>query len=366
MALHEKPTPILPDTPYALCITSLLSTSVRILAPVIGIQNAKAFLRDTGGNVEIFLPFYNWHGKNGTIRPTAFSMFRFFRQLYGAKGLRVMHAGYADQKFLTFKKRFFLNIADPRSREENVRRLRSELAVIKKLRHKYSIATPVLYVLHFGRVEKGISRSVAHETVVSVVRDIMPDAQKSGVCITTENVYSMSGYEHVGVLLPQVGDILHRIGTEWVDRGVLGWTFDLAHALLAYQGNYNAIERDLLPILPLCVHVHVNHPRTIRSRSGKALSKWGRGDDYHVAPVIIPRRELFWNLLRSTIVKSRIPQWKTLTYEVGLEVPVLHSLTGGSSFREVRLGYSALNRFCNHQEEAFDVDAICRYLDRHG
>jgi hypothetical protein len=287
-----------------------------------------------------------------------------FRKLlgkYGMTDLRSFHGGYAGQGFLL--SRFFLNPADPRLLKQNVARLRLEIQLLGKLREVFKINHPLIYVLHCGRKEKGIGREESIQAAVSTIKAVMEDALKAGVCVSLENVYSHPGDEEIGTLFGGLKDLLIQIGQEWIDRGVLGCTLDPAHALLTYSGNYDALEKDLEQLLPWFVHIHVNHPRTARNKTGELFSEWSLGDDNHNAPVKIPLRTRYWSLLGKVIVNSKIARWRTITYEVNWAVPFLQTIFGGSPIDEVRIGWEALDRFCNHATEKFDVAAVERYID---
>lgn len=351
----------LSEGPHAICIPSFLAACLRTVGSFYQRTAAQAFLKRAGQHVEVFLPFYNWLDERGAVRQIALQEFRLLSRFYGMTDLRVTHAGYAGQGFLFA--RFYMNPADPRAHEATVSRIRQELKLLRLLRQEYAIPHPLLYVLHCGRREKGAGWRESVQAAVATVRAVLEDAAAAGVCVSVENMYSQPGGEAIGVTLPDLGDILAQVGTEWIDRGVLGWTFDPSHALLAYSGNYDAIERDLQPLLPSCVHLHVNHPWTRRNRGGEFLSEWKRGDDYHSAPVRIPHRTRYWSLLRETIMKSRIPAWRTITYEVNWAVPILRPVFGGSLLSEVSIGFEALERFCNHPTEHLDVAAVERYID---
>lgn len=324
-------------------------------------QAAQSFLKRAGRHVEVFLPFYNWFDDQGNVRRLALKEFRLLRRFYRMNDLRAVHAGYSGQGFLFA--RYFMNPADPRTQTQTVERIRREIRLVGQLRTQLKITHPVLYVLHCGRRERSMGWRESFQSVVATVRAVLDDAVAANVCVTLENLYSQPGAESIGIMLPDIGELLSQVGREWVDRGALGWTFDPSHALLAYSGNYDAIERDVRPLLRDCVHLHVNHPWARRDRAGKFTSAWGKGDDYHAAPIHIPHRTRYWNLLSETIKNSRIPQWRTLTYEVNWAVPLLRPLFGGSPLSTLELGYDALDRFCNHPTEALDVPAIERYID---
>lgn len=347
--------------PYVVCITSFLAAFLRTVGSVYQRRAAQSFLRQSGRHVEVFLPFYNWFDEQGAVRHLALQEFHFLRRFYGMDDLRVVHAGYPGQGFLLA--RFYMNPADPRTQKQVVERIRRELRLIQRLRNELQVTHPILYVLHCGRRDRAIGWRESFQSVVATTRAVLNDAAAANVCISLENLYSQPGAEAIGTTLNDIGELLEQVGREWVTRGVLGWTFDPSHALLAYSGNYDAIERDLASVVSDCVHLHVNHPRATKDRAGKLLSEWGRGDDYHAAPVNIPERARYWSLLGETIRKSRIPEWRTLTYEVNWAAPLLRPLFGGSPLSLVALGYDALDRFCNHPSEALDVPAIERYID---
>lgn len=352
---------MLSEGPYAVCITSFLAAFLRLIGSLYQRRAAQAFLKEAGKHVEVFLPFYNWFDEQGRVRQIALQEFRLMSRFYGMTNLRVAHAGYASQGFLLT--RFYMNPADPRTQAQTVERIRRELRLLGLLRREYRIVHPLLYVLHCGRREKNLGWRESFQSAVATVRAVLDDALESGVCVSVENMHPQQGGEMIGTTLTDLGELLAQVGTEWVDRGVLGWTFDPSHALIAYSGNYDAIERDVKPLLPSCVHLHVNHPWIARDRAGQLFSEWGRGDDYHAAPVRIPHRVRFWSLVREAIAESRIPEWRTITYEVNWAVPILRPIFGGSKLPEVRIGFEALERFCNHPTERLDVPAIERYID---
>lgn len=352
---------VLSERPYAICIPSFLAAFLRTVGVFYRRREAREFLKIVGKHIEVFLPFYNWFDEQGGIRRIALQQFHFLRKFYGMEDLRVVHAGYAGQGFLL--SRFYMNPADPRSQRHVVARIKQEMRLLARLRQELALQNPLLYVLHCGQRERGTGWRESFQATVATVRAVLEDALAAGVCVSVENIYSRPNAEQIGTTLTDIGELLTKVGSAWVERGVLGWTFDPAHALIAYSGNYDAIERDLAPVVSACVHLHVNHPWTSRNRAGEIFSAWGRGDDYHSAPVGIPHRTRYWALLAETIQRSRIPAWRTLTYEVNWSVPLLKSVFGGSPLRDVRIGYEALERFCNHPTERLDVPAIERYID---
>ena len=346
---------------YHVTVTTFLASFLRKFGLFYKRAPSRDFLFDAGKNLEIFLPFYKWFDAKKNVKPKTLKHFKEMLKSYGMTDLRSLHAGYAGQGFLLT--RFFMNLSDPRVKKENVDRLKREIALIKVMREELEINHPVIYVIHCGRREKGIGKGESLQACIASIKAIMPDAFSAGVCISVENVYSHPGEEEVGTVLGNLQEILLGIGRKWLDNGVLGWTFDPAHALLTYSGNYDAIEADIKEILPWCGHIHVNHPRTVKKRTGELFSEWSLGDDNHNAPVLIPHRTRYWNLLKMVIENSRIPLWRTITYEVNWSVPGLETIFGGSSLKEIKIGWEALNRFCNHPEEKFDVPAIERYID---
>ena len=322
---------------------------------------AWALAKEMGKNVEIFLPFFKWFGVKQEIRQEVIEEFKNTLKEYGMVDLRSFHGGYAGQGFLL--SRFFMNPSDPRLYEQNVSRLRREIKLLGQLRKVFKIEHPVIYVLHCGRREKGIGKEESVQAAVSTIKAIMDDALSAGICISLENTYSHPGEEEIGTLFGGLKRVLELIGQEWIDRGVLGCTLDPAHALLTYSGNYDALEKDLAELLPWFVHIHVNHPRTARNKTGELFSEWSLGDDNHNAPVKIPFRTRYWSLLGRVITNSKISSWRTITYEVNWAVPMLQTIFGGSPLNEVSVGWKALERFCNHPTEKFDVPAIERYID---
>lgn len=347
--------------PYKICITTFLGKFLQNIGYFYQRKEAKLFIKEAGKDMEIFLPFFKWFDGSHKISSVTVRYFKKMLKKYGMSELRSFHAGYAGQGFLL--ERFFMNPSDPRSHRENVKRLKRELALIGELKKEFSISRPVIYVIHGGRREKGIGWEESVQACISTIKNVLPAAEKAGVCLSLENVYSHPGEEEIGTTLSSVKYILREIGLEWVEKGVLGWTFDPAHALLTYSGNYDAIERELQDLLPWCVHVHVNHPRTSRNGAGELFSEWNLGDDNHNAPVVIPHRSRYWSLLRDVIVKSRIGYHKTITYEVNWAVPFLRLIFGGSNLKEARIGWEALDRFCNHPSERFDVSKIEEFID---
>lgn len=346
---------------YKICITSFLARFLYGVGLFYDRKSAQALLKLTAKNVEIFLPFFKWFGVRKEIQDRTVEEFKKLLHRYGMTDLRSFHGGYAGQGFLL--SRFFFNPGDPRLLKQNIVRLRLDLRLLGKLREIFKITHPIIYVLHCGRKEKGIGREESIQATVATIRAVMEDAAAAGVCVSIENVYSHPGEEEIGTMFDGLKDILARIGQEWLDRGILGCTIDPAHALLAYSGNYEAIEKDITAVLPWCVHIHVNHPRTAKNKTGELFSEWSLGDDNHNAPVKIPNRTRYWSLLGKVIVSSKIPLWRTITYEVNWSVPLLRTIFGGSPLSEVKLGWQALDRFCNHPAERFDVPAIERYID---
>jgi len=351
------------NSPYKISITTFLAMFVRNAGSFYSTKEANSFLGLASNNLELFIPFFKWFDQKGKIRKIALDNFYKLLKGFGMTDIRSVHAGYSGQGFLL--SRFFMNPADPRVSKQTSERIYREIELLGIIKRELKIEHPVLYVLHAGRKEKGISRAESVQSLVAVVRSVMEVAQKSGVCVTIENVFSYPGEEALGTILDEVADVLKQIGTEWIDKGVLGWTFDPAHALIAYSGNYDAIERDIKSILPFCNLIHVNHPKTTQKRRGEFLSQWGTGDDNHTAPLKIPRRTRYWNLMKEVILNSKISSLFTVTYEVNWAIPGLGFIFGGSKLSEVRLGLLALDRFCNHPQERFDVPAIERYIDAH-
>lgn len=324
-------------------------------------KKAFEFSKQAGKNVEIFLPFFNWFNAKSEIRQEVVEEFKQTLKRYGMADLRSFHGGYAGQGFLL--SRFFMNPGDPRILKKNIQNMRREIKLLGVLRQIFKINHPLIYVLHCGRKEKGIGREESIQATVSSIKAVMEDAFSAGVCISLENTYSHPGEEEIGTFLGGLRDVIAQIGTEWIERGTLGCTFDPAHALLTYSGNYDALEKDLKELLPWFVHIHVNHPRTAKNKTGELFSEWSLGDDNHNAPVKIPHRTRYWSLLGKVIKDSKISQWRTITYEVNWAVPMLQTIFGGSPLNEVKVGWQALDRFCNHPTERFDVPAIERYID---
>lgn len=315
---------------------------------------AKSFLRLAGSNLELFVPFFKWFDQKGRIRKIAMNDFYKFLKGFSMTDVRSVHAGYSGQGFLL--PRFFMNPADPRTQKQTANRVCREMELLGEIKKELKIEHPILYVLHAGRIEKGISREKSKQTLVEVVKSVMEAAQKSGVSVSIENIFSCTKENNLGTALGEVGDILRGIGKEWTQNGTLGWTFDLAHALIAYDGDYDAIERDIKDVLPFCNLVHVNHPKLLKT--GK--NKW---DDHHSAPVKIPNRARYWNLVKSVILGSKISSFFSVTYEVNWAVPGLEFIFGGSRLSEASLGLKALDHFCNDPQEKFDVPALERYID---
>lgn len=346
---------------YKICITSFLARFLRVVGFFVDHKKATELSRLTGKNVEIFLPFFNWFNVKSEIRQDVVKEFKETLTGYGMTDLRSFHAAYAGQGFLL--SRFFMNPGDPRILKQNIRNMRREIKLLDVLRQTFKIDHPLIYVLHCGRKEKGIGKGESIQATVSSIKAVMEDAYSVGVCISLENTYSHPGEEEIGTFFGGLKDVLTQIGPEWIERGVLGCTLDPAHALLTYSGNYDALEKDLADLLPWFVHIHVNHPRTARNKTGELFSEWSLGDDNHNAPVKIPNRTRYWSLLGKVITSSKIAQWRTITYEVNWAVPVLQTIFGGSPLREVKVGWEALERFCNHPTERFDVRAIESYID---
>jgi len=346
---------------YQICITSFLARFLRVVGFFIDREQASSFSKLVGKNVEIFLPFFNWFNVKSEIRQGVIKEFKDTLEGYGMTDIRSFHGGYAGQGFLL--SRFFLNPSDPRLLKQNIQNMRREIKLLGVLRETFKIEHPLIYVLHCGRKEKGIGKGESIQAAVSSIKAVMEDAYSAGVCISLENTYSHPGEEEIGTFFGGLKDILTQIGSEWVDLDVLGCTLDPAHALLTYSGNYDALEKDLEELLPWFVHIHVNHPRTARNKTGELFSEWSLGDDNHNAPINIPNRTRYWSLLGKVITSSKISSWRTITYEVNWAVPMLQAIFGGSPLNEVRVGWEALNRFCNHPTEKFDVPAIERYID---
>ncbi len=351
----------LAQEPYKICITSFLARFLRVVGFFVDHKKAVGLSRLMEKNVEIFLPFFNWFNIKSEIRQEVVNEFKKTLEGYGMTDLRSFHGGYAGQGFLL--SRFFMNPGDPRILKQNIRNMQREINLLGELRKVFKIEHPIIYVLHCGRREKGIGREESIQATVSSIKSVMGDALTAGVCISLENTYSHPGEEEIGTFFGSLKDVLSQIGVEWIERGVLGCTLDPAHALLTYSGNYDALEKDLAELLPWFVHIHVNHPRTARNKTGELFSEWSLGDDNHNAPVKIPNRTRYWSLLGKVIANSKISSWRTITYEVNWAVPILRAIFGGSPLNEVRVGWEALERFCNHPTERFDVPAIERYID---
>lgn len=347
--------------PYKICITSFLARTLIIFGKYFNRKKVRNFLQYAAKDVEIFLPFYKWFDVKKEVRSEIVNEFRKVLREYGMSDLRSFHAGYSGQGFLLT--RFYMNPSDPRMVKENTDRLKREIGLIGKLRQEFHIDHPIIFVLHCGRKEKGIGREESILACISVLKAVLKEAEDHGVCLSVENVFSEPGQEEIGTVFSGLRRIIQDIGQEWVEKGVLGCTLDPAHALLTYSGNYDAIEKDLVEILPFLVHIHVNHPRTAVNRAGKIFTEWSAGNDDHTAPVKIPERNRYWSFLGKAIQGSKISKWRTLTYEVNWAVPIFRVMFGGSNIDEVRIGWQALDRFCNHPTEAFDVPAIERYID---
>jgi len=324
-------------------------------------KKVQDFLKYAVKDVEIFLPFYKWFDTKKEVRQEIIGEFGKVLEEYGMSGLRSFHAGYSGQGFLLT--RFYMNPSDPRLVKENIERLTREIKLIGRLREEFQVSHPIIFVLHCGRREKGIGREESIFACVSVLKAVLKVAEDAGVCLSIENVFSEPGQEEIGTIFSGLKGIIQDTGQEWVEKGVLGCTLDPAHALLTYSGNYDAIEKDLAEILPFLIHIHVNHPRTAVNRAGKIFTEWSAGNDDHTAPVKIPDRGRYWSFLGRVIQGSKISKWRMLTYEVNWAVPILRVMFGGSNIDDVRIGWQALERFCNHPQEKFDVPAIERYID---
>ncbi len=345
---------------YNIGITTFLAMSLRILGPVFSIREAKAFLREAGKNIELFVPFYQWFGKKGELDNLAIRQYRFLQRAYGIEKLNVVHAGYSGRG--AYSKRFFMNPANSALKKSTIEKIRGELNLIGLLRRELKIDNRIIYVLHPGVIEPGDPVRRAEKSCADIMRSVEEDARRNGVCVSIENLYSYHDERQLGSELGEIGDILGMLDPSDIEDGVFGWTYDLAHSLISYGGDYDIIRKEARPLFKYCVQLHINHPR-IERHGGRLKSEWDEEDDHHLAPVLMPMRNQYWSLMAEAINKSRVPEWRTLTYEVNWGMPVIRKLAGGSPLRHVIIGYHALRHFLEDPAEMLDASAIERYID---
>ncbi len=112
-----------------------------------------------------------------------------------------------------------------------------------------------LFVIHLGR--SGGKRKEELGRLVRVMRQVEPVAAEHKVVIGIENVFdAMKGYS-LGSEFSDIAEIVHA-----VDSPFVGVTFDFAHALIHYRGDYDKIRQEIkkYDLLKHIAHLHLTAP----------------------------------------------------------------------------------------------------------
>lgn len=311
-------------------LTSFLVNALRYGGATVFNRRARAFLAHMGRHREFFLPFvYRWRDPRPAAQATALRSLHSLVERDNLAPPRVFHAPFAG-RFGARARDWYRNLTDADSIDEHREALRRECRWLGLVRRDFGLPGRILYVLHLGRRH---GRSVAEASAVAraVLEPAVECAHDAGVVLALENVAAhANGREHLGARLSEIGDLLSKLG----DRpgGPLGWTFDLAHAMLAYPDNPSALQADAQSLLPALIHIHINAPRW--PPEGLA---WA---DRHEAPhADVP---LLWDLFRTALQGPQYQEFRTVTYEVNWRVPFLARVFGGSSVGAIIRGYQLI------------------------
>lgn len=321
-------------------ITSYLTGLLKYAGPVCAPRAAAAFLERAGREREVFLPFfYRWFDHRQWAQDHALRLIKVAVAREGITPPSVFHAPFPGRRHGTISRNYYRDLADPSRVEEHRAALQRECAFLGRVRKEFGIQEQMVYILHLG-LRRGEGEDTALRAALAAIQPAVEDAREHGVVLAPENVADRSGStEHLGARLPEIGEVLDRLGRAQSDAP-LGWTFDLSHALLAYRGDAEAITRDLKTLLPYLVHIHINTPRFYPSEQ-----PWA---DRHEAPTEGFRP--LWDLFRLALNSPRFRAFGGITYEVNWAAPFLNPLVGGSDLAAVVAGYDLV---CRTAAEAF-------------
>lgn len=334
--------------PPTLLLTSFLVGVLKHAGPVCSPRKAAAFLGSAGRQREVFLPFfYRWFDDRQWAQDQALRLIQASIAREGIRFPRVFHAPFTGRYGLPVRS-YHRDLAEARRMNEYGRALQRECAFLGRLRRELGSKARILYILHLGR-RRGRSATEALAAAVSAIRPAVEAAREAGVVLALENVADRSGDpEPVGSRLTEIEDALGALGGGERAESPVGWTFDIAHALLGYRGDTEAITADLRRMLPSLVHLHVNAPRLYPSEE-----PWA---DRHEAPTEGFRP--LWDLFRLGLSGQRFSEFQTVTYEVSWAAPVLNPLIGGSPLDAVVRGYGLVERVASEVLASLDTAPI--------
>lgn len=357
MAVPPDPlgTPAPPAAPSARCtvfLTSYLAGLLKYAGPVCAPRAAAAFLQRAGRDREVFLPFfYRWFDDRQWAQDQALRLIRTSVVHDGMTPPRVFHAPFPGRRHGLVSRSYYRDLADPATVHENQAALQRECAFFGRVRREFDMQKPVLYILHLGW-RAGRRASEALNVALSVLRPAVAVAAEHGVILALENVADRSrDQEHVGARLAEVEDALGILNEGYGSVAPVAWTFDLAHALLAYRGDSEAIAADLKRMLPWLVHLHINAPRFYPSEQ-----TWA---DRHEAPTEGFRP--LWDLFRLALTSARFHGFCGVTYEVNWAAPVLNPLVGGSPLPAVVRGYELVRSAAAEVLGTLDAAVVAPY-----
>lgn len=310
-------------------VTSLLAGWLKHAGPLFAPRVASAFLRREGREREVFLPFfYQWFDERQWAQDNALRLLRVAVDREGLVPPRVFHAPFIGNRGYPLGYR--RNLADPARLAVNARMLRRECAFLGRVRAEFGVMAPLVYVIHLGQ-RAGTSVAEAIRTAVEALRPSLEIARAAGVILAIENVADrLRDQTHAGSRLTEVEDALGALGGGEQPEAPVGWTFDLAHALLSHGGDADDVSRHATRMLPALVHLHVNAPRLHLTERDWA--------DRHEAPT--EDDGVLWELFRLACGAPRFQRIRTVTYEVNWGLHGLRWLCGGSPLRDVIRGYA--------------------------
>lgn len=307
-----------------------------------------AFFARAGAEREVFLPFfYRWFDDRQWAQDQALRLMRATVTHERIPPPSVFHAPFTG-RYGPYFRVYRRDLSDARRVQEHGKALARECAFFGRVRQEFGVGGRILYILHLG-LRAGRTVREALRATLEAIRPAVDAASRAGVVLALENVADRSGEEgFVGARLPEISQALGELGAGAERGSPIGWTFDIAHALLAYRGDAEAIASDLQDLLPTLVHLHVNAPRFYPSEA-----PWA---DRHEAP-----HEGFrplWDLLRLALGSPSFQEFRTVTYEVNWAAPWLNPLVGGSPLPDVIRGY--------HLVERVVAEELARVDERHG
>lgn len=321
------------DAPISILLPSFLVGTLKYLGPVLAPRRAGAFLALGGKEREVFLPFfYRWFDERQRAQDHALRLIRAAVEREHFAPPRVFHAPFLSRRPLPL--RYKRNLSDPRRVRENSVMLRRECAFLGRVRRELGIEQSMLYVIHLGQ-RFGTSAAEALSVAVESLRPSLEVARDNSVILSIENVADrLRDRECVGARLREVEDALGALGGVGHSSSPVGWTYDIAHALLGHGGNVESVRAETQSLLSSLVHIHINSPRLHISEQAWA--------DQHEAPQESSRS--VWELFRLACTGPRLRELPVITYEVSWALPGLRPLLGGSPLREVIHGYDLVQR----------------------